>query len=462
MKEPVLDSLLYTDFYQLSMAWAYMLSGNKANELTGFEAFCRNIKSGVSGPNLDFYVFGGHKAVVSFVSKVKKEIATDEFREAFIDLVSPKVAPELRDVQVAEIRERWKTLPKSFKFQVYPEGKKVVPHIPVFQYQGPRWIGQLLETPILNLINGATGYNTQKHWDGSNSDKMMILEAIVYPEQNTDDLYMNHHIAFQTELAKRAREYRSATSTILLEAGFRRAPSFATSLFASGEALHKNWDGTSNVSSISVLGTDSSKVGGTMAHAFVMSFATELESFLAWDKVFPKSTILIDTYDVLGATRTLIKNNIRPKDVRIDSDPLDEYAFEVRELLDEAGWTEVEIFLSGDLTPEILRDYHDREVPFYKCMAGSKYLNNGYGEMCNCGFVYKIVEYVNENGETVYPQKKSTGKMNYPGLKRFDYVSSDNTMIVSLSGLWDTMDSLEDSDFDTRFVVTNQLRENEL
>jgi nicotinate phosphoribosyltransferase len=156
-----------------------------------------------------------------------------------------------------------------------------------------------------------------------------------------------------------------------------------------------------------------------------MSFESELESFRAWDEVFPGSTILIDTYDVTRAAEMLVKYNIKPNDVRIDSDPLDEYAIEVRAIFDSAGWNDVGIFISGDLTPEVLRDYEDRGVPFTKCMAGSKYLNNGWGNDCNCGFVYKIVEYINENGNRVLPVKLSTGKRSYPGLKRFDNVAGE-------------------------------------
>jgi len=435
------------------MVWAYILTDNKANEYTGFEGFCRDVKPEV-GPE-GYYLFGGSEQLSSFIKLVKGEIHSGRIRDRLIELVLPKVREDLREAQKQEVLRKWDSLDMIFDVFIYPENKKVVPHVPVVQYAGPRWIGQLLETPILNIINGATGLNTQKHFDKGNLDKLTMLEAIVFPEDNSDDLYMGHHIAFQTELGKRAREYRSATKSILLEAGLRRAPSFNTSLFASGEALHKGWDGTSNVACIDILGTDPSNVGGTMAHAFVMSFETELESFKAWDKIFPGSTILIDTYDVVNAANMLVEHNIKPNDVRIDSDPLDGYAFQVREVFNKAGWGDVGIFLSGDLTPETLRDYESRGVPFTKCMAGSKYLNNGYGRFCNCGFVYKIVEYEDSSGKMIYPQKKSTGKKSYPGLKGFrPSLTSNEVRVVVEPRLFDRVDTLGGSvDNDTVFVI---------
>lgn len=423
MEKSPITSLLHTDFYQLSMAWAYMLTDNKANDITGFEAYCRDIKDHISSRG--FYVFKGEETVRDFISSITKEIRTPKFRDRFISLVHPKVKSELWKAQKKEVLKKWDNLSKEFEFEVYPDGVKVVPFAPVFQFRGPRWIGQLLETPILNLINGATGLNTQNVLNGENPDRNLALKSIVYPEQNSDDLYMNAHIAFQTELGNRAKEYRESTKAILLEAGLRRAPGFSSAMFASGEALLNGWDGTSNVATIDIFDASPSKVGGTMAHAFVMSFESELESFRAWDEVFPGSTILIDTYDVTRAAEMLVKYNIKPNDVRIDSDPLDEYAIEVRAIFDSAGWNDVGIFISGDLTPEVLRDYEDRGVPFTKCMAGSKYLNNGWGNDCNCGFVYKIVEYINENGNRVLPVKLSTGKRSYPGLKRFDNVAGE-------------------------------------
>jgi nicotinate phosphoribosyltransferase len=142
--------------------------------------------------------------------------------------------------------------------------------------------------------------------------------------------------------------------------------------------------------------------------------------------MFPNSTILVDTYDTISAVKSLIRENIKPDTVRIDSGKLDILCFEVRKILDDAGWNDVKIFISGDLTSEILIDYEARGVPFDKCMAGTKFVNVGLAKFTNAGYVYKIVEYTIESDIeidriTIYPQKKAEGKSNYPGLKHVTY-----------------------------------------
>jgi nicotinic acid phosphoribosyltransferase len=150
-----------------------------------------------------------------------------------------------------------------------------------------------------------------------------------------------------------------------------------------------------------------------------MSQRDEAEAYEKWNSVFKNPTVLIDTYDPVKAIDKLISKSIKPFAVRIDSDPLAEYAVAIREKLNNYGWNDVKIFISGDLTPEILREFEDRNIPFDMCMAGTKYANIGDFETINAGFVYKLVEVHDEYG-IFYPEKKSIGKKNYSGLKRVE------------------------------------------
>jgi len=225
--------------------------------------------------------------------------------------------------------------------------------------------------------------------------------------------------SYLTLLEDKAKEYRAATTKILSEAGYRRSPSFTIAKEASRIAVKNYWEATSNMS----LGNQIPKklIVGTMAHSFIMRFKNEITAFRVWNKYFPNSIFLIDTYDSIKAVKKIIKAKLKPSAVRIDSDPIEKIAIKVRKLLDKAGWTDVKIFLSGDITPEKLIKWEKENIPFDMCMVGTKYVNLGVMANVNCGFVYKIVEFTTiKNGETtkMYPEKKAKFKSNYPGLKK--------------------------------------------
>lgn len=404
-----------TDYYQLTMALAYLLKC-KANEITGFESFVRNIKQDVN-INQDYYIFSGEKEIKDFIDIIKKEIKSEELFYQFWKLVSKSIIHSKREYYYYMAKEAFKNIDKDFEFNVIKEGTKVKPFMPVFQYKGPKIFGQLIETKITNIINGRTGYKTF----GSNS----TIDSIV-----NDIDYSNEYKEYKNELRKKAREFRDSTSRIILEAGYRRAPSQGIANYASMIAIEENWNGSSNVAAYQegLISIDS--IGGSMAHSFVMSFENEIEAFKAWNDFFPDSTILIDTYDVIEAINTLIENNIKPPSVRIDSGDLKEMSFKVRTILDKAGWNDVKIFISGDMTPELLKEYENENVPFDITMAGTKYVNIGEIKHVNAGFVYKIVEYEKE-GKRYFPVKKASGKSNFPGLKKIEIRENDIFMTIT-------------------------------
>lgn len=395
--------ILNTDFYQISMATAYILL-NQANNKAGFEAFVRNIKSEVCHKQTH-YIFDGEKEVNAFIVQTKKDIRTPEFLEAFIKLIEPKISDE----QVVELRTKWNSLDKEFSYSIYPSAGIVKPHVPVFQFYGPIWIGQLLETPILNIINGRTGRAT--------CEPISTRPFDLHP---TDE--------YQLRLIDKARAYRKATTKHLIEAGLRRAPSFDSACLASKIALEHGWNGTSNTGVIEEHGIDPKFVNGTMAHSFVMSQSCELIAFDLWNKIFPYSTFLIDTYNPINAAALITQTGIRPKFVRIDSEPLEEYCFGVRRLLDLAGWKDVGIIISGDLTVERLIEFEEKKIPFDKCLVGTKYVNI-YPHL-NPGFVYKLVQ-IEDNYGLRYPEKKSIGKINYSGLKYIDVDCDGNIKMIT-------------------------------
>jgi len=419
---------LQTDFYQISMAFAYVLS-NKANVTTGFEGFVRNVKAAVN-PNRDFYIFSGEQEVKDYIETVKKEIRDPQFIETFIELIEPKITAKNKEDLIQEFREKWKTLDFDFEYNVVAEGSIVFPFVPVFQYKGPKIWGQLIETYVTNIYNGKTAFATLKKL--KEEDKAFVTDSefiFIKGIMENNPFAINE---YTKNLERTAEEFRKSTDKILLEAAFRRAPTKIIADVASNVAISKGWDGTSNVSNVLNGMITADKVGGTMAHAFVMSFENERDAFKAWDRIFPGTTMLIDTYDVENAAK-MIKEMVdngeitKPNDLRIDSDPIDDYCKLVYDIFDNA----IGIFVSGDMDTEKFEILDGQNIPYSKAMAGTKYVYENYiASKLNSGFVYKIVEYINEDGKTIRPEKKANGKSNYPGLKMVSYDEFRNVLTI--------------------------------
>ena len=99
---------LQTDFYQLSMGFAYILEGlNK--ETSGFEGFVRNIKNTVN-PNLNFYVFDGENEINEYIATIREELKDPELIETFIKLVGPKITAPNKDELIDQFRKKWQTI----------------------------------------------------------------------------------------------------------------------------------------------------------------------------------------------------------------------------------------------------------------------------------------------------------------------------------------------------------------
>ncbi len=416
--------ILKTDFYQVAMVFAYIVLGD-GNKKTGFEAFVRKIKPEIAGTK-NHYLFMGADQVHAFMNEIKKEITNPLLPYVILGLIENKIKDNPnKDKIVREFFDNFKNIQTDFEYTVYPNGGKLFSYVPAFQYKGPIWIGQLIETYICNIINSQTGLETFKENPDYKKFDFRFFDAAV------DRQYHGYFVKHMEAIRSRAKEYRRSTTKILSEAGFRRAPSLPFAKEIAKIAIEEGWNGTSNLAAFFSYNCPLSKITGSMAHSYIMSHRTELEGFTKWNYVLPKNGIITDTYDVLNAVDVLIGMNIKPKFIKIDSDPLDYYAAEARDKFNKNKWKDVDISLSGDLTPEILMDFEKRKVPFEMCMAGTEYANINGLEHINAGFVYKIVEVEDEKG-IFYPQKKAMGKRNYPSIKTFNI--EDGKLLLTSNG----------------------------
>src|SRR5690606_1072272 len=183
-----------------------------------------------------------------------------------------------------------------------PEGTVVFPHEPLVRVIGPILQCQLIETPLLNMIN------------------------------------------FQTLIAtKAARVALAAEGQPVLEFGLRRAQGIDGGIAASRAAFVGGCAATSNLMAGKLFGIP---VQGTHAHSWVMSFDDELESFRAYAAAQPGNcTFLVDTFDTLEGVRRAVqvgqemrRHGHEMAGIRLDSGDLAYLSIEARKILDEAGF----------------------------------------------------------------------------------------------------------------------------
>ena len=164
---------------------------------------------------------------------------------------------------------------------------------------------------------------------------MLRVEGGLIEAQLIETLVLNV-LNFQSLVAtKAARCRQSAGARGLSEFGLRRAQGLG-GMWASRAAFIGGFDTTSNTAAAHAYGIP---VTGTMAHAFIQSYDSELEAFRAFVRAHGEdSVLLLDTYDTL---KSGLPNAIRVagemaargrplKGVRLDSGDLAYLSEQVR------------------------------------------------------------------------------------------------------------------------------------
>jgi nicotinate phosphoribosyltransferase len=229
---------------------------------------------------------------------------------------------------------------------------------------------------------------------------------------------------FQTLIAtKTARIRLEAGGGAIVEFGLRRAQGVDGALSASRAAFVGGARATSNTLAGKMYGIP---VRGTMAHSWIMAFASEKEAFEKYAEIYPDATVLlIDTYDTLGSgIENAISVGLKLRaaghagfGVRLDSGDLEYLSKKVRARLDEAGLTDARIMASNELDEHIVHQLVTRGAPIDAWGVGT-HLVTGGGDSALSG-VYKIC--ARRSGEAWIPTLKVSNnpeKVTNPGIKQ--------------------------------------------
>lgn len=264
--------------------------------------------------------FGGGYAIAAGLEGVVHYLKQFKFDNSDLGFLETLKDPSDKTLFPAEFLDYLSTLKFTCSIDAVPEGTCVFPYQPLLRIEGPILECQLLETPLLNLIN------------------------------------------FPSIIATKASRIRlAAGDDEVIEFGLRRAQGIDGALTASRSAFIGGCSSTSNVLAGKFFGIP---VRGTHSHAWVMIFDTELDAFEAWAEVLPTNALfLVDTYNSIIGVKNAIRIGLELKKrghpllgIRLDSGDLAYLSIEARRLLDEAGFHDAKIVASNELDEVLIAD----------------------------------------------------------------------------------------------------------
>ncbi len=355
-------SALNTDFYELTMMQGYFLSDN--NPQVVFDMFYR------TNP------FNGGYVVFTGLNDLIAKLESLAFSSEDIDYLR----------SLGRFDERFIQYLACFRFtgniHAMDEGSLVFPGEPLIRVESNLMEAQLIEGLLLNTIN------------------------------------------FQSLVATKAcRMSLASGGGQIMEFGLRRAQGLDGALSATRAAFIGGASATSNTLAGKMYGIP---VAGTMAHSWIMSFENELDSFREFARIYPNNCILlIDTYDTLGSgieNAIIVGKEMKAKGktigLRIDSGDLSYLSREIRKKLDDADLQECRIYVSNDLTEEIIETLVHDEVPIDSWGIGTHLVTGGIQSSLNG--VYKLSARQLADGSFLPTMKISNSfeKATNPGIKQ--------------------------------------------
>ncbi|HEV2297857.1 MAG TPA: nicotinate phosphoribosyltransferase [Candidatus Acidoferrales bacterium] len=346
---------LLTDLYELTMAAGYFQTCFDANAT--FELFVRRLP-----PQRNFLVAAGLEQALEFAENVRFSLADVEYVRRH---------PAFGRVR-ADFFDYLSRLRFTGEIWAIPEGSIVFAGEPLLRVTAPVIEAQILETHLLSAIN------------------------------------------FQTMIASRAaRVFLAAKGRPIVEFGARRAHGMDAGVYAARASWIAGCEGTSNVLAGHRFNIPTY---GTQAHSWIMAYEDESEAFGRFLDVFPEhATLLVDTYNVRAAIKKIIASGRKPAGVRLDSGNLAADSRWVRQQLKRAGWSDVQIFASGDLDEHKIASLLRQGAEVDAFGVGSALV--APTDAPNLGMIYKLVE-IERGGRVRQTAKLSESKATYPGRKQ--------------------------------------------
>ena len=374
---------LLTDLYQLTMAYGYWKSGLADREAV-FHLFYRKKP------------FNGGYAIACGLEVVIDLLNNFRFDKSDLQYLRRLNGNDGKPLFDPEFLEYLGELEFTCSIEAMPEGTPVFENEPIVRVKGPLLQAQLIETPLLNIIN------------------------------------------YQTLVAtKSARICQAANGAPVMEFGLRRAQGMDGGLAASRAAYIGGCAATSNVFAGKMFDIP---VSGTHAHSWVMSFDREIEAFEKYAEAMENNCILlVDTYDTrqgivnaIEVGKTLKSHGKKLIGIRIDSGDLAYLSQLGREMLDQAGLNDTKIVASNDLDEYILESLHDQHAKLDLLGVGTK-LVTAYDQPA-LGGVYKLSALKNKNGEWESKLKLSeqTIKINVPGIQQVRRYYKNGLMVADM------------------------------
>lgn len=346
-------SALFTDLYEVTMAQAYWTEGMSGTAV--FETFFRKLPRSRS-----YLMAAGLPDVLDFLEALQFDEDDLQylrglglFADEFLDWLS----------QVRFTGDVW----------AVPEGTVVFPNEPIVQVVAPIAEAQLVETFVLNQIH---------------------LQSVL--------------------ASKAARVVDAARGRTVVDFGARRAHGTDAAIKVARTCYLAGAAGTSNLFAARQYGIPAV---GTMAHSYVQAFESEVDAFEAFARIYPGTTLLVDTYDTLRGVDRVIElakrlgERFDVRAVRLDSGDLGELSKAARARLDAAGLNQVGIFVSSGLDEYRIAALLDNDCPIDGFGVGTKLVVAEDAPALD--MAYKLVEYAGV-GRT----KLSSGKTIYPGRKQ--------------------------------------------
>ncbi|WP_446936844.1 nicotinate phosphoribosyltransferase [Lysinibacillus fusiformis] len=363
--------MLHTDLYQINMVQTYWKDAVHQRKAV-FELYFRKLPFGNG-----YAIFAGLKKVMEFINNFG-------FSQSDIEYLREEGKyPE-------EFLHYLQNLKFTGTIRGMREGELVFANEPILRIEAPLAEAQLIETPLLNIVN------------------------------------------FQTLIATKASRIKEVTGEdVVMEFGTRRAHEFDAAIWGTRAAYIGGFSATSNVRAGKLFGIP---VSGTHAHAMIQTYRDEYTAFKKYAAAHKDCVFLVDTYDTLrsGVPNAIkvakeLGDQINFIGIRLDSGDLAYFSKVARKMLDDAGFKETKIMASNDLDEYTIMHLKSQGAKIDAWGIGTK-LITAYDQAA-LGGVYKLVSIENENGEMVDTIKISANpeKVTTPGRKRvYRIVNNEN------------------------------------